>query len=324
MKGPLDSRQLLSFVILARTGSFTRTARELFLTQSAVSHAMKALEADVGCRLLDRVGKKVMLTQAGEQLLKHAEVILREMQTAREGLEHLGKWGRGRLRVGATSSICAALLPGVLREFKESFPQCLIQIEPGDSLELILALERQRIDLAVTLLTSDDGRLDSVPLFTDELVFIASPLHPWALAGEVSRSEISRQSVIVYRKTSQTFRLLDGYFRKEEVVLNTVIELGSMEAIKELVKLNLGISVMSPWLVEKELRDGSLVALPFGRRKLKRNWVIQYWRGRRLTLAEETFIGLCQTASRDLLPSIPTSGETEAAMPVGALVDRSH
>ena len=324
MKGPLDSRQLLSFSILARTGSFTRTARELFLTQSAVSHAMKTLEADVGCRLLDRVGKKVMLTQAGEQLLKHAEVILREMQAAREGLEHLGKWGRGRLRVGATSSICAALLPGVLREFKESFPQSLIQIEPGDSQELILSLERQRIDLAVTLLASDDGRLDSVPLFTDELVFVASPLHPWALAGEVSRDEISRQSVIVYRKSSQTFRLLDGYFRKEEVVLNTVIELGSMEAIKELVKLNLGVSVMAPWLVERELRDESLVTLPLGRRKLKRNWVIQYWRGRRLTLAEETFIELCKTASRELLPSVAAAGESEVTVRLESLADRSH
>ena len=77
MKGPFDSRQLQAFVILARTGSFTITAREMFLTQSAVSHSMKALENDAGCRLLDRVGKKVILTQAGEQLLKHAEVVLR-------------------------------------------------------------------------------------------------------------------------------------------------------------------------------------------------------------------------------------------------------
>ncbi|MFN9958300.1 MAG: LysR family transcriptional regulator, partial [bacterium] len=69
MNAPLDSRQLHAFSILARTGSFTQTARELFLTQSAVSHSMKSLETDVGCRLLDRVGKKVSLTQAGEQLL---------------------------------------------------------------------------------------------------------------------------------------------------------------------------------------------------------------------------------------------------------------
>ena len=301
MKGPLDSRQLQAFTILARTGSFTLTARELFLTQSAVSHSMKALETDIGCRLLDRVGKKVMLTQAGEHMLKHAHVILREMLAVRDGIEHLGKWGRGRLRIGTTASICQVLLPPVLREFKESFPQSLIQVEPGDSRELITGLERQRMDLAVVLQLPSDDRFEFLPLFGDELVFIASPLHPWAQAGEVTRAEVAKQNLIIYRKSSHTFRLVDDYFRKEDIVLNTVIELGSMEAIKEMVKLGLGVSIMAPWIAQQELRDGSLVALPLGRRKLKREWGILHWRGRRLTLAEETFVGLCRSASADMM-----------------------
>src|ERR1051326_209319 len=78
MNAPLDSRQVRAFAVLARTGSFTQTARELHLTQSAISHSMKALEGDVGCRLLDRLGKKIVLTQAGEQLLHHATRILHE------------------------------------------------------------------------------------------------------------------------------------------------------------------------------------------------------------------------------------------------------
>src|SRR6266480_4291645 len=101
MKLTLDSRQIRTFCALARTGSFTQAARELHLTQSGVSHSMKALERETGCRLLDRLGKKVVLTQAGEQLLHHATRILLEMESARESLAHLGKWGRGRLRIGA-------------------------------------------------------------------------------------------------------------------------------------------------------------------------------------------------------------------------------
>src|SRR6476620_9104699 len=124
MSLPLDSRQLRAFHTLARTGSFTRAAKELFLSQSAVSHAMKALEQEVGCRLLDRVGKKVALTQAGEQLLHHAEKILNEMQLARTALEHLGKWGQARLRIGASSTACRYILPPVLSEFKNDYPQC--------------------------------------------------------------------------------------------------------------------------------------------------------------------------------------------------------
>src|SRR6266516_5440895 len=133
MSLPLDSRQLRAFVTLARTGSFTLAAKELFLSQSAVSHSMRALEEEVGCRLLDRVGKKVLLTQAGETLLHHAEKILQEMSTARGALEQLGKWGRGRLRVGASTTACEYILPAVLRKFKDEFPQSLITIEPGDT-----------------------------------------------------------------------------------------------------------------------------------------------------------------------------------------------
>ena len=102
MPSPLDSRQLRAFHILARTGSFTEAARELHLTQSAVSHAIRSLEEDVGCRLLDRTGKKATLTQSGEQLLQRTDRILSEMELAREELKRLGKWGASRLRLTAT------------------------------------------------------------------------------------------------------------------------------------------------------------------------------------------------------------------------------
>src|SRR5258708_5304035 len=185
MSQPLDSKQLRAFAMLARTGSFTLAAKELHLSQSAVSHSMKALEQDVGCRLLDRMGKKVFLT---------------------------------------------------------------------------------------------------------------APLHPWAAAGAVTRSEIPRQNYVLYNKNSYTFRMVEEYFRREGMVLNTVIELGSMDATKELVKLGLGVSILAPWIARKEIEEGSLVALPLGRKKLQRRWGILHWRGKRLNLAEKTFIGLCKSA----------------------------
>src|SRR5215472_15401248 len=169
MNAPLDSRQVRMFCVLARTGSFTQAARELHLTQSGVSHSMKALERDVGCRLLDRLGKKIVLTQAGEQLLHHATKILQEMENARESLAHLGKWGRGRLRLGATITACQHMIPSVMREFKESFPDHVITIEPGDTPILIAALLRQRVDLALSLEPNNEPQLEFHPLFTDEL-----------------------------------------------------------------------------------------------------------------------------------------------------------
>src|SRR6267154_1033254 len=160
MSAPLDSRQVRAFCALARTGSFTQAARELHLTQSGISHSMKALEADIGCRLLDRLGKKVVLTQAGEQLLHHSKKILQEMETARETLGHLGKWGRGRLRLGASTTACQHIIPPVLREFKESFPKHAITIEPGDTPELVASLLHQRIDLALSLAAPNESQLE--------------------------------------------------------------------------------------------------------------------------------------------------------------------
>jgi DNA-binding transcriptional LysR family regulator len=300
MSAPLDSRQLRAFAALARNGSFTQTARELHLTQSGISHSMKALETDVGCRLLDRLGKKVVLTQAGEQLLEHTKKIILEMETARGSLTELGKWGRGRLRLGASTTACQHLIPPVLREFKESFPQHAISLATGDTPELIGALLQHRIDLAVGLEAEKEPQLDFHPLFEDELCFLVSPQHPWAKAGRVERAEIPRENHILYNKRSVTFRIIEEYFRREEMVLHSVIEVGSMEATKELVKLGLGVSVLAPWIAKKEIEEGSLVALPLGRKKLSRRWGVLHWRGKRLNLAEETFIGLCVSATANL------------------------
>jgi len=297
---PLDSRQLRAFATLARTGSFTLAAKELCLSQSAVSHSMKALEQDVRCRLLDRMGKKVLLTQAGEQLLHHAQKILAEMREARASLQQLGKWGRTRLRVGASPTACQYILPAVLREFKGSFPHCLISVAPGDTSEAIAMLREHQVDLALTLEPKHEEKLEFHPLFTDELVFLMSPSHPWAAAGQVVRGEIPREHYVLYNKNSYTFRMVEEYFRTEDIVLNTIIEFGSMEAIKELVKLGLGVSILAPWIAQKELAEKSLVSLPLGRRKLKRAWGILHWKHRRLSLAEETFVSLCRTATEDL------------------------
>jgi DNA-binding transcriptional LysR family regulator len=300
MLQPLDSRQLRAFSILARTGSFTETAQQLHLSQSAISHSMKALEQEIGCRLLERMGKTVILTQAGEQLLVHTNRILLEMESARSGLGRLGKWGASRLRIGASTTACQHVLPAVLREFKESYPQCSISIEPGDTPEMIDALRQHRIDLAVNLEPLREEPLEFRSLFTDELEFIVSPLHPWAKTGRVVRDEIPRQHYILYGKTSYTFRMIEAYFRKEKIVLHSLLDLGNMEAIKELVKLGLGVSILAPWTARKEILEKSLVALPLGKRKLKRRWGVLHWRGRRLSLAEETFVGLCEQVGKTI------------------------
>lgn len=266
---------------------------------------MRALESDVGCRLLDRVGRKVTLTLAGEQLLAHATKILAEMNGAREALSQLGKWGRGRLRIGATTTACQYILPTVLREFRESFAHFAITIVPADTGDVIKQLTAGRVDLALTLEPKAEENLLFEPLFEDELLFVMSPLHPWAERGQVERAAIPKQNYVLYDRNSYTFRLVDDYFRRENMVLNTFIELGSMEAIKELVKVNLGVSILAPWIAREEIQSGALVTLPLGRRKLRRQWGLVRWRSRSLNLAEETFVALCREFTRQMAAPAP-------------------
>lgn len=311
MSETLDTRQMLAFVTLARCGSFTQAAKELFLTQSAISHAMKALEDEVGCRLLDRVGKRVLLTQAGEQLLRHAERILREMRDARAGLLDLVNWGQGRLRVGASTTACQYLLPTVMREFKQSFPKCIIRIEPGDNARQLELLRSGQIDLAIMLAAAGQSDLEFVPLFEDELRFLLSPMHAWAGLASPPAEQIPKETLILYNKHSTTFRLVVDYFREDKIVLTNFIELGSMEAIKELVKIGLGAGVIAPWIARAELESGALVSLPLGPRPLRRAWGVGYLKGRRLPLGEETFIGLCRTVTEHF--GLPADAERVAS-----------
>ena len=304
MQNPLDSRQLCAFYHVANTGSFTQGGRAVGLSQSAISRAIQALEQDVGCRLLDRLGKKVALTQAGEQLLQHAKKTLAEMEAARESLRRLGKWGQGRLRLGASTTACQHILPPVLREFKESFPEHALSIEPSDTRGMVAALLQHRIDLALSLDPGSEPQLEFHELFNDELYFLVGAMHAWARTGRVERAEVTKQNFILYSKSSVTFHLVEEYFRRDEMVLNTVLEVGSMEATKELVKLGLGVSVLAPWIARKELEERSLVALPLGRRKLQRRWGVLHWRGKRLSLAEETFIGLCRSATQGMFAEL--------------------
>ena len=294
-----DTRQLLAFAALARLGSFTLAAHELHLTQSAISHAIKALEEQAGCRLFERAGRRVTLTQAGEQLLRHVDKIFIEMKIARAGLEELSRWGHGRLRIGASTTACQYILPNVLREFKQSFPRCVISIEPGDHDHQVELLQQNRVDVALMLEPAGLKELAFAPLFEDEMRFLLAPVHPWVRAGRMQRANFAAQTLILYNQKSYTFRLVQEYFRAEDLPLANFLELGSMEAIKELAKVGLGVGVLAPWVARAELEAGALVSLPLGKRKLRRKWGVAHLRGRRLSLGEETFVGLCQTVTEE-------------------------
>lgn len=295
----LDSRQLRAFSVLAREGSFTQAGRALHLTQSAISHAIRALEDDLGCQLFHRHGKRVLLTHHGRELLRHADAIQSQMVQARASLGALDLNPRGHLRIGCTPAASQYILPTVLREFKDSFPLYSISVVPGETPETVERLETGTLDLGVCLKPRDASRLDCHALFEDELVFLTSPLHRWRKEPPKPK-DFAAETYIISSKNSSTFEFIREYFHKLGVRPKSFIELGNTEAIKELVKLGLGIAMVAPWTARAEIRSKELCALPLPRAKVKRQWVVAHLKDKPVSLAEKTFMALCEEVGSEL------------------------
>jgi DNA-binding transcriptional LysR family regulator len=291
---PFDTRQLEAFEMLCRTGSFTQTAKHLFLTQSAVSHSMKNLEEEAGCKLLRRQGKKVTLTEAGDRLLSFVRPFLYEMETVREELDGFEKFGAGRIRLGASAQACRFLLPPILKQFKESQPLCRFEVKCEDTPGCLNLLSDGKIDLAITLSPINVLGVEFVPCFNDELRVVVSPSHSWAKAGKVNWDIANMENFILYNRESYTFRILSDYLDRLGVRLSSFMEISSPEASKELIKVGMGVGILANWAVEEDVQNGELVSLALGGKKLARTWGISVRKGRKLNKAERIFMKIAQ------------------------------
>ena len=288
--GLLDSRQIEAFAVLCSTGSFTETAKMLFLTQSAVSHSMKSLEEELGCQLFRRQGKKFSITEAGDRLLRFARPYLAEMQSIREELSGFEKFGSGRIRLGASSQACRFLLPPILSKFKLGHPHCRFEVKAEDTPKCLEMLNLGEIDLAITLEPIKSSEIDFVPCFSDELRLVVHPDHQWAKRGKVDWSEAASENFILYNRSSYTFRIFYEYLDDKGIKLSSYMEISSPEATKELIKVGMGVSILPTWAVEEECDRRELQSLSLGSPKLTRTWGISVRKGRKLNKAERIFI----------------------------------
>ncbi len=289
-----DLRQVRSLVAVAETESFTRAAEKLGVTQSAVSHSIRALETMLDCKLVERSGKRVALSQNGTILLRRFKGAIAELEKAQDELGLLKRWGQGRLRVGATHTLCTYLLPKALQEFRKLYPRSEIHIESGDTSELIESLDRSEIDLILGMAGREPSWARFDPIFEDELVFVVAPTHPWAEAGSVAAEEVGKESFLVYKRNSETYRFLKRSFEEAGVRLRPSLSLGDMGAIKEMAKVGVGVGIVAPWVVADEVAKGELVALPLGIASRRRAWGLLCHEGRQLNMVEEDFLRICR------------------------------
>ncbi|HEV8540952.1 MAG TPA: LysR family transcriptional regulator [Verrucomicrobiae bacterium] len=304
MSTTLDGQHLRIFEALVRTTNMTRAAEELHMTPSGVSQGLKSLETDLGCRLFERSSRKFALTGAGREFLPDAKEILEGMKAARRKLRACAEVRQDHLSIGANGTACQFLLPPTLREFRESFPDFVIRIEQCSSKQAITMLIEEQLDLI--LLTEPAEQPLSIafyPIGEDDLQFITNPLHPWAVRRKAQRDDIPRHKLILPERGGNTYRLIEAYFRSENIRIQPCIEIANEQAVKEFVRLNLGIGILPRWLVSDELEQGLLAALPLGRKHLKRRWGVLYRKNRKLSLADDLLIRLSRNVFRALSES---------------------
>jgi DNA-binding transcriptional LysR family regulator len=253
----LDFKQLEAFVQVATRHSFSRAAEALQLTQPSITARIQALERELDEDMFERSGRGVRLTNAGTALLPYAERMLQMLWEAKESVEEVRSVQAGKLRLGSALTISTYVLPRILRTFRARYPGVDVAVHTGRSDQVLSMLlsDEVHVGLAHSLTHPD---VETVNLYSDEVILVANPDHPFAANCQATIEEVSTQPVILADRGSSYYGLTNGLFLQAGVVPNVVMELDSMEATKRMVEEGLGIALLPRVCLERELKQGLL------------------------------------------------------------------
>ena len=268
----MADRRLQVFHTVAKHLSFTRAADQLFMTQPAVTFQVKQLEEQFNTRLFERSHGKIALTPAGRLVLEYAERILGLSEEMETRVGELTGATSGPLLLGASTTIAEFILPRILGEFKAEHPQVRAHLTVGNSEMIESRVADHTLDVGLIESPSHRPGLVAEICCEDELVLICSPAHRFAKLAAVKPQELAGEPYVSREPGSGTREFMDQHLRRCKVApedLNVVMELGSPEAIKGVVETGLGVSIVSRATVGKELKLGTLTAVPLEPRLIR-------------------------------------------------------
>lgn len=260
----MADRRLQVFHTVARLLSFTKAAETLHMTQPAVTFQIRQLEEQFNTRLFDRAHNRISLTEAGERVFAYADRIIslyREMGLA---VSELTDKINGALTIGASTTIAEYMLPALLGDFKEDYPEVTIHLKVTNSEGVIALLEDNAIDLGVVESPVANKSLVVEPCKRDRLVAIVPPCHPLVMHNRVTFPQLLEHPFICREEGSGTREVIVAHLDQldgRDTTLKIAMELGSPEAVKGAVEAGRGVSVVSRSTIQKELRLGTLVAI---------------------------------------------------------------
>ena len=274
-------RQMRVFAAVARHLSFTRAARELHLTQPAVSQQVKLLEQEVGMPLFEHIGRKVHLAPAGVELLRYTDQAMELLRQAGESLAAMRGLKRGVLKLGAVST-AKYFAPSLLSAFKPAYPEVTLELALGNREEIIRQLAANEIDLVIMGRPPRELKTVAAPFAKNPLVVIASASHPLAQRRRIKLSQLESESFLIRETGSGTRASMERVFRELGFPLKVAMEVSSNETIKQAVMAGMGISFISRHTVGLELAAGKLVVLDVVGLPIIRDWYVIHLQDKRL------------------------------------------
>lgn len=254
-------QQFVTFCRVVDLQSFTLAARELSLSQPAVTKQVRALEAALGAQLLRRRGRQLRLTPAGEVVYPYAKRIIHTVLECKNALHSLQAPGRGTLSIATAPTIALFTLPDVLGQFAREHPLVTVHLRTGSNAEVAEMVLREEVDLGILPLPFTHEDLVTTPLFHDPILLVSNPQAPWAKRTVLEPVELSRIPLIGYRRGSQFRNFVDAHFDAAGITPNQVMEMDSHEAVKIMVQQGFGIAPLPESAVKDDLEKGSLIAL---------------------------------------------------------------
>jgi DNA-binding transcriptional LysR family regulator len=256
MRG-LNIDQLRTFTAVIKRKSFSGAATLLGVSQPAVSQQVRQLENRFGVKLVERVGRGASPTAAGEELLAHARGIEAAVAAATEAMMPHAAGESGRVRIGTGATACIYLLPAMLRDLRARFPALDIMVSTGNTPDMLRAVEENRIDLAFVTLPVAGRMFDVRPILDDEFVVLARK--DMRLPHDITAAELSRLPLLLYEPGATTRRLIDEWSVAAGVAFQPIMELGSVEAMKELIGAGLGCGILPRMALRRQRRSAFTV-----------------------------------------------------------------
>jgi len=294
----MDLPQLEVFLALTREGNFSRAARTLYRTQSAISQSIRKLELEIGEPLLDRSSRDLILTDAGKVLQEYAERLLNLRANAQEALVELRELQKGKLSIAANEFTALYLLP-VLTEYRRLHPMIRITVLRALGSHIPGEVLQHNAELGVLTYDPDETRLRQIVVYQDELIFVMPPSHPLANEKGISIRQLGAESFVAHNVTSHYREKVIEAFRRHKTPLHMDIELPTLQAIKRFVVMGNGVALLPRLSVEDELARGELAGVKVRELQLHRKLRLVYRRGANLSHAAKAFLKIAENAASE-------------------------